>query len=394
MYGVVLEGGGAKGAYQIGAYKAIKELGLTVNGVTGTSVGAINGAFIVQGDLEKAYELWHELSPEKVFKVDEEHFQELMDLDFNPENLRYFIKKLKDIIARGGLDTSLIKSILRENINEDKLRRSGMDFGMVTVSLTDLTPLELFIEDIPPKKLVDFLLASASLPSFKTDKIAGKVFIDGGFYNNLPIQMLIKKGYKDFVAIRTYSLGIVRKVEEEDVSITFIKPSERLGNLLDFRTSVARKNLQLGYFDALKVFKKLLGRKYYIEPTQNEEYFRKLLLNLDESTVLRLGEILGFGGFPLCKMLIEKIVPEIFYLLHLPSEASYEELFILLMEELAFVTEINRFSIYSFKEYCGNINSKLNVSHWLPPERPTFRDKKDKLVHAAYLILKDCYSKI
>jgi len=57
MYGVVLEGGGARGAYQIGVYKALIEEGIEVGGIAGTSVGALNGAVLVQGDFEKAYEL-------------------------------------------------------------------------------------------------------------------------------------------------------------------------------------------------------------------------------------------------------------------------------------------------------------------------------------------------
>ena len=45
-YSLVLEGGGAKGAYQIGAWKALKEAGVKINAVAGTSVGALNGALI------------------------------------------------------------------------------------------------------------------------------------------------------------------------------------------------------------------------------------------------------------------------------------------------------------------------------------------------------------
>ena len=58
MYGLVLEGGGARGAYHIGVYKAILEEGIEIGGITGTSIGALNGAMIVQGDYEICYELW------------------------------------------------------------------------------------------------------------------------------------------------------------------------------------------------------------------------------------------------------------------------------------------------------------------------------------------------
>ena len=53
-YGLVLAGGGAKGAYQIGAWKAMREMGVTFNAVAGVSIGSINGALIVADEYEKA----------------------------------------------------------------------------------------------------------------------------------------------------------------------------------------------------------------------------------------------------------------------------------------------------------------------------------------------------
>ncbi len=78
MYGLVLEGGGAKGAYHIGAYKAIMEEGIEIKGIAGTSVGALNGgAMIVQGDFEKAYEIWHNISYSKVINASEEELKRI-----------------------------------------------------------------------------------------------------------------------------------------------------------------------------------------------------------------------------------------------------------------------------------------------------------------------------
>ena len=53
-YGLILDGGGARGAYQIGAWKALVEAGVKVNAVAGTSVGALNGALICMGDVKQA----------------------------------------------------------------------------------------------------------------------------------------------------------------------------------------------------------------------------------------------------------------------------------------------------------------------------------------------------
>lgn len=60
MYGIALEGGGTKGAYHMGAVKAILECGFDIGAVVGTSIGAFNAAVIAQGDFEKLYKRWYE----------------------------------------------------------------------------------------------------------------------------------------------------------------------------------------------------------------------------------------------------------------------------------------------------------------------------------------------
>ena len=66
--GLVLAGGGGKGAYQIGAWKYLREAGLDryVSAVSGTSVGALNAALFAAGDLEQAENLWRNIRPEQI----------------------------------------------------------------------------------------------------------------------------------------------------------------------------------------------------------------------------------------------------------------------------------------------------------------------------------------
>ena len=71
-YGLVLDGGGARGAYQIGAWKALAEAGVKLNAVAGTSVGALNGALICMGDIENAENIWREMTFSSVMDVDDE----------------------------------------------------------------------------------------------------------------------------------------------------------------------------------------------------------------------------------------------------------------------------------------------------------------------------------
>ena len=55
---IVLAGGGSRGAYQIGVWKALREMGIDYQLVTGTSVGALNGVLMVQQEYDKALAVW------------------------------------------------------------------------------------------------------------------------------------------------------------------------------------------------------------------------------------------------------------------------------------------------------------------------------------------------
>ena len=75
MKGLVLEGGGTKGAYQIGAYKALRDLGIEFQGVAGTSIGALNGAYIIQNDIEIMEDIWLTYDYTHFMNIDEETYE-------------------------------------------------------------------------------------------------------------------------------------------------------------------------------------------------------------------------------------------------------------------------------------------------------------------------------
>lgn len=361
MYGIVLEGGGARGAYQIGAYKALAEEGIEVRGVAGTSVGALNGAIIVQGNFEKAYELWHDISYSKVIKANDEEIERFKKGKWRREDIFLVTQLLKEIIEEGGLNITPLKNLLKEVIDENKIRNSGKDFAIVTVSLSDFKPMELYIEDIPYGKLVDYLMASAYLPVFKREKIDGKTYLDGGVYNNLPADLLIKKGYKDLIIIRTGSFGIVKKIDFRGLNTLVISPKEDLGGILDFDKNVVRDNLKLGYFDGLKALKGLKGDKYYIEPKGDKEYFIRYLMNLEERRIENLKDIFRVNKeIPAKRALFEVIIPKLCSLLDLKVDADYDEIFLTLLENLAEIYEIERFRAYTYEKLISAVREKIN----------------------------------
>jgi len=350
MYGLVLEGGGAKGAYHIGALKAIKELNIEIEAVAGTSIGAMNGAMFAQDKLDVAYDYWYNISTSKALDIEDKYLSELLNLSINHNNLSYFINKAKEVLQNRGLDNSFLKEVLQNNIDEKTLRNSKIDFAIVTLSLSDLKPLELFLEDIPEGKVVDYIMASSYLPAFKMQKFDGKILIDGGFYENLPLKTLQNKGYKKIIAIRTYGLGKIEKQVDEDQEIIFINPSQELGRMLNFDQQNARKNIKMGYYDTMRYFKNLTGSKYYLKVEKDESFFINYLLNLDKDIIKRLLKQLSLTEEPCLRSFFENLIPKLVSLLEIDYKADYKVIVILLLEELAAFLKIDRYKIYSFEE--------------------------------------------
>lgn len=276
-YGIVLGGGGAKGGYEIGVWKALKELNIPICTVAGTSVGALNGALIVQDNFDLAHNLWTSISMESVIKVE----KEIATADEGKKKQLGVLTTIKNAMVSGGLDVTPLKHLLEEVVDEEKIRQSKVDFGMVAFSLSDFKPVHIFKEEIPQGQLSEYLLASACFPAFKPQEIDNKKFIDGGVYDNLPISLMIKKGIKNIILVDVSGPGIVRKIDKKGLNIIEIKNSEDLGGTLDFDGERSRINIDLGYYDTLKAFKKLNGSRYYILPSEDyktaiEDYIKSL----------------------------------------------------------------------------------------------------------------------
>ena len=355
MFGLVLEGGGARGAYHVGAYKAIKELNIEIGGIAGTSIGAINGAMMVQGDYELLEKIWLSVDSYELFDLDEKTIEDLRNFNLRNINFSYLLHQSKEILSNRGLDTSRIRELFDYYIDEDKIRSSNIDFGIVTVNLTDKKPMELMKEDIPEGKLIDFLIASANLPAFRIEEVDGKKYLDGGFYNNLPIDILANKGYKNIIAVRTLAIGIIRKAKIKDLNIIFIQPVESLGSMLgalDFNRERAEEYINLGYYDAMKVFKKLKGFKYYCIPFEGN--FINILTdfyNKYKERLCNIGRFLGYEDMCEDRMFFEKIIPRLESILDMKGKNDYQDICIRFFERIAEKYGIERFKIYKAEEF-------------------------------------------
>ena len=248
--GLVLEGGGVKGAYQIGALMAIRELMVDFDGVAGTSIGAINGAIYLEGGYSKLFDVWNEIKTNTVFDLSDEELAELNGLDLRPAILRILAEKKLNTFKM--LESSYQKSqkFFETIVNEDDIRASGKDFGLVAINISDMQPFEKMMSEIDEGKRVDYIIASATFPIFPPKVIDEKKYIDGGVYDNMPVNLLTRHGYDKMLVIRTNveSKQPKRQVEGNP-NLFYIVPKEDLGPAMAFSKTRIHAYMQMGYDD-------------------------------------------------------------------------------------------------------------------------------------------------
>lgn len=256
---VVLGGGGAKGAYQIGVWQAFRKIGIPFHVVTGTSVGALNGALMAQGDFTAARKLWENLTNDQV----------LTDLPVVEENqpgssLAAYRAYIHNFFQKGGADPTPLEALIRCLLKEDKLRTSGIQYGLVTVDMTTLKPVEFLIKDIPFGLAADYMMASAAcFPAFQPKEIGGKKYIDGGYYDLLPVELALRAlpPVEEIFVVDIDGLGI-RRTTTSSVPIHTIRSYWDLGSMFLFTPSQAKRNIRLGYLDTCKAFGRYDGHAY------------------------------------------------------------------------------------------------------------------------------------
>lgn len=262
MLGLVLGGGGAKGAYEVGVWRELIEMGLDekIDIAVGTSIGSLNAAFVAQGDYDKAIDMWMNFNAGKMLKV--ENYDKL---DARNKMLTSMQVLAKDMILEGGLEPSEYKNAILKYIDEDKVRYSRIRYGAVAVDITHQKPIEKKLKTMKKGQLVDYIMASSALaPAVKAYEIDGAKHIDGGFYDVLPINMALEMGATEIIAVDLNAAGVLKKIEKPQriKSLKYIKPYWDLGGVLTFDTQAVKRNMMLGYFDALRMFDAYDGKAY------------------------------------------------------------------------------------------------------------------------------------
>lgn len=271
---LVLSGGGSRGGYEIGVWQALRQLNIPVHIVTGASVGALNGAMVVQNEFERSLDLWRSLETHMVFDLDDQKNSSWFDFEIGGISAGDAVAYAKEILLHGGAGASGLEEIVQEYISEEKIRKSPIEFGVVTVEFPSLRPHYLFAEDIPKGKLTDYILASAAcFPAVQAKEIDGIRYIDGGYADVMPIELAMKRGAHHIIAVHLEAAGFVRQdtvdlAEKTADSMHLIKSKWNLGNFLVFSKDNAQRIIRLGYLDTMKSFHVLDGEKYTFASNQ------------------------------------------------------------------------------------------------------------------------------
>ena len=327
MKAIVLSGGGSKGSYQIGVWRALRKLHIKYDIVTGTSVGALNGALMVQNKFHKAIKLWSKINMQLLFGDEATNSTKIKDV-LNMYRINFF--------KNGGMDVKILEDVIDKYIDKDTFYNSKIDFGLVAVNLSGKKAVQMKKKDIPKDKLSDYLMASASCyPAFQKKDIDGNKFIDGGIFDNMPINLAIDLGADSIIAVDLCAPGVKARPKKHVDTIT-IKPNNKLTNFLNFYEEGSIRNIKFGYNDTMKVFGKYKGYKYTFKKKNIDEAiseYHKLFIH-------NLNQILN--SEKLIKLIAVNLIDQ-------------EKLIIKTAEEIGLLLEFDETKIYKFRKF----NKKL-----------------------------------
>lgn len=213
MRALVLSGGGSKGSYQAGALKYILgEKGVTYDALCGVSVGAINVAFLAMykpgQELEssnKLAQMWSQLDNSKIYK-------------------RWFpFGRWHAIWKKSFFDSSPLHNLLKSEIDLEKIRESGKQVNVGTVSLSSG---KYTIFDQTSDHFIDAVIASASFPGMLTPvNFLGQLWTDGGVKEISPIKKAVELGADIIDVIITNPAVRTKKFIENPTTVDILKRS-------------------------------------------------------------------------------------------------------------------------------------------------------------------------
>lgn len=272
--GIVFSGGGGKGAYEIGVWKALREFNVMPKQVSGTSVGALNGALYTQQSFDEAVDIWMNIETKDILTTNSEDIVNKatsvllnyatqcgikIDGNINKMKLPTFLRH-KGIYSQSGL-----KQVMDDVINGDAIRNSEIEFYACAYNVSQERPKYFHVNSYQDDEIKNILLASAAIPGVFGDvEIDGDIYWDGGLPvigDNTPINILYENGCETIFVVTLNRTTLINPKEYPNVRILPIVPRQHLGGpftgTLDFSNKGARSRMEHGYQDTKFILSKL-----------------------------------------------------------------------------------------------------------------------------------------
>jgi NTE family protein len=256
--GLVLAGGGGKGAYHIGVWKALREYGVdrNITAVSGTSVGALNSALFMQGNLELAEEVWMSINHDKILSIDASRLSNLLGSIRLPELAKWTSK----VSSFGVFSRSGFLELINEYLDLKIVSSSKISCYAACCEVPSLEIKYFKLNRCSSEKITTILLATSALPViFDPIDIEGKIYIDGGIKNNIPIQPLYNEEFRNIIVVHLGRDEIIDLTRFPDANIIEILPQKDQGGFingtLDFTPEGAKRRIEQGYEDAVRILK-------------------------------------------------------------------------------------------------------------------------------------------
>lgn len=287
--GIVFAGGGGKGAYEIGVWKYMHEIGLDqyVRAISGTSVGALNAALFAGSSYEVAEKLWLNVNQDKILSPKEISAEDIMKwmLANGISMAKPLTTGLSKVASGAIIGTEKVAQMLLTKMLGDHLfSRSGiidmisdgLNFGMLQCSnipcfvtcvrCPDMKVERFKLNDYSDKDITTLLLASSAIPVvFPNEEFQGHKYCDGGIPvvgDNVPIKPIYDMEIEYIIVVHLGQDIVIDKSQFSNSKIIEIVPREDLGNALtgtlDFSPEGAAKRLELGYEDAKRVMQPMV----------------------------------------------------------------------------------------------------------------------------------------
>jgi len=349
---LVLGGGGAKGAYQIGAIAALEEAGITCGHVVGVSIGAINAAMYAQRDMNRAAALWENIRLSDILSADALSIAEDAEAILGqPEKLlEYFARNSQKSLT----DITPLRTLLSRHISEEAVKNSPIRMSLTATRFPTLSCVEKKAADMEPGTLHQWLLASAAIfPIFPMQTIGEERYIDGGFCDNTPVEAAIRAGAKRIIAI---DVGKNRAHTQYDrrPNVTYIRAAHPLGGLLSFDSETIARNRILGYNDTMRALGMMRGIRYSFDQLDAQALFSRA-----QDFVVRLTQIEAALGFS--SALSKKDSAPLFSLLEeeLPPGADAIDYLLRAMELCADIAQVNPAQVFTFATFTDELCARL-----------------------------------